>query len=408
MSFLKEIPPTAGFPLYFKDILSLFKKDSLDFEGDFKKYLGCDYAKTTCSGTSAFYLILETLKEISNKKTIIIPSYICPLVPLAIQRAGLKTRICDIKGDDFNYNAQELQKICAQNKDIAAIVVAHLGGLPLDCKQIGTIAKESGILVIEDCAQSLGASYQGKKTGTFGDFSFFSFCRGKGLTIYEGGMFVSNRKEFSEVADRVIARLQKNNMPQELLKTFEIFGYWIFYRPLLFWFVFGLPKFFWNILGQSHRANIEYFTVDFPIHSVSKTRRKIGVNQLLRLESEIEKQRQKAQFYIEKLKDLQGISIIKELPDSRSSWPFLTVIFDEPVKKKESFEKLQVLGLGVSEIYGSAINEYEYLKGYFSKSDCPAGKSLAGRAITLSTSVFLNERDLERVIGGIKSILSKN
>lgn len=398
MSLLKEIPPTAGFPIYFKDILSLLSKGSGDFEEDFKMYLSVDYAKATCSGTSAFYLILETLKEISNKRTVIIPSYICPLVPLAIQRAGLKAQICDINTEDFNYNTQELQNICAQNKDIAAVLAAHLGGLPLELNQIISIAKENEILIIEDCAQSLGASYHGKKTGAYGDFSFFSFCRGKGLTIYEGGMFVSNRKEFSVIADKVIARMQKDNPPQEFLKIFEIFGYWIFYRPLLFWYVFSLPKFFWNILGQKHRANIEYFTSDFPVHNVSKTRQKIGGNQLFRLESEIEKQRQKVQFYIEGLKGLPGIRIINELPDSKSSWPFLVVIFDDTLKKEETINKLQGLGLGVSEIYALAINEYEYLKEYLPPGNSSAGKSLAIRAITLSTSVFLSDKDLGRVV----------
>ena len=88
MSVLREIPPTAGWPLHAKDIL-LFNENSHEgsLELDFKNYLDVEYVKVLNTATAALYLILEALKDISGKKTVIIPSFICPLVPLAVKKA---------------------------------------------------------------------------------------------------------------------------------------------------------------------------------------------------------------------------------------------------------------------------------------------------------------------------------
>jgi len=88
MSIFNEIPPTAGLPLSIKEVLPIFCNKTPDrLENDFRKFLKVDYAYITYSGTAAFYIILRAIKKISPKKTVIIPSFICPLIPLAIERA---------------------------------------------------------------------------------------------------------------------------------------------------------------------------------------------------------------------------------------------------------------------------------------------------------------------------------
>ncbi len=175
MGILREIPPTAGFPLYAKDFLSICLQKNREgtLEEDFRRYLNVPYAKLTYSGTAAFYLILESLKKVSAKKTVIIPSFVCPLLPLAIHRAGLRVKVCDINKDNFNFDSPKLEALCLNN-DILAIVPVHLAGIPVDFEGIKQIAKDRRIFIIEDCAQALGAAYKDKKAGTVGDFSFFS------------------------------------------------------------------------------------------------------------------------------------------------------------------------------------------------------------------------------------------
>lgn len=373
-------------------------------EEDFKNYFDVPYAKVTYSGTAAFYLILESLKGSSSRKTVIIPSFICPLVPLAIHRAGLRVAVCDINKDNFNFDLRQLQALCLQNNDILAIVAVHLGGIPIDFEEIKQIARNDKIFIIEDCAQSLGAMYKDKKVGTLGDFSFFSLCRGKGLTIYEGGVIVTKKESDSVKIDATIEQIVNNDFFSESLKILELVGYWIFYRPQLFWWVFRLPQIFWYWRGEHLRALTEYFTVGFPLHKVSKIRKSIGHVTFTRLEKEIYKQRQKASRYIENLKDIPGIKLITESPGTKATYPYLTLLFNDPIKCKKAKEIFRNSGLGVFQVYAQAITDYDYLKDIVGNHDSPNARYLAERQISLTTSTFLKEENLDSVIGIIKGL----
>jgi dTDP-4-amino-4,6-dideoxygalactose transaminase len=404
MSIFREIPPTAGFPLYTKDLLSVFSKDTYKgcLEDDFKQYLGSPYAKVTYSGTAAFYIILESLKKLSNKKTVIIPSFICPLVPLAIKRAALKVKVCDINKDNFNFNSGELGEICAKQNDILAIVPVHLAGIPLDFEPTQEIAQKNKIFIIEDCAQSLGAIYKGKKTGTLGDFSFFSLCRGKGLTIYEGGILIVNKNEFVPVIENSIRRLEKNDFLSEGLKILELAGYWIFYRPLFFWFVYRLPQIFWEWRGRKLKALLEYFTIDFGLHKVSKIRKSIGHITFNWLEDEINQQREKASNYIKRLKDILGIKFVTEPANCKATYSYLALLFDNPDMRIKAQDAFRNSGLGLFQIYASPISEYDYLKNIIENKACPNASYLAQRHISLSTSAYLEKKNSDLIIDKIK------
>ena len=405
MSLLREIPPTAGFPLYGKDIISFLKaghrQESL--EHDFKEYMKVGYARLTSSGTSALYLLLESLKRISSRKTVVIPSFICPLVPLAIARAGLKVHVCDIQRDNFNFDRDRLEEFCDANGDVLAIVAVHLAGLPLNFDAVAFVAGKKDIFVIEDCAQSLGALYHGKKVGTLGDFSFFSLSRGKGLTLYEGGVMMSNREGFGELIDATVEEQVKRAPFSEGALMGKLLGYWIFYRPSLFWYVFRLPQIFWKWRGDRIRAAMERFSPDFPVHGVSRVRQSIGHAAFYRLEEEILKQRQKVSFYRERLKEIKGMKMIEEDAGCRATYPFVTVLLEDRERRQRALKTLEKSGLGGSFIYAFAVADYDYLRGVVSDGNCSNGRYLAERTITLSTSTFLRESDLDAVIALLKN-----
>jgi len=351
----------------------------------------------------ALYLILEAIKAVSAKKTVIIPSFICPLVPLAIKRAGLKVEICDIAGDNFDFDPKQLEELCNRD-DILAIVPTHLGGIPLDFDPIRETAKKNGIFIIEDCAQSLGARYKGQLVGTLGDAAFFSLCRGKGLTIYEGGVIVTKDLSLAKLIENKIKERLKNNFFQETLKIFELFGYWIFYRPRAFWFVYRLPQLFWNLRGKKLKADLEEYDIDFPVHQVSVFRKAVGHGGFYHLEGQIKQQREKAEYYMERLSGVKGLKVVKESALAQASYPYITVIFDQPQMKQRALAYFAKTNLGLSQIYTLAISDYPYLKGIVPQRYCPAGRYLAERAITLSTSIFLDHKTISRIVDKIKQI----
>ena len=152
-----EIPPTAGLPLYLKD---LFPSWSDNFPQKLAEFLGVSTVGVECSGTASLIVILETLSRLSTRKTVVIPAYTCPLVVFAIVKSRLQLRVCDTCPDSFELDPEALAKLC--DRDTLAIVPTHLGGRVADLNPIVALARQCGAYVIEDAAQALGARYQGE------------------------------------------------------------------------------------------------------------------------------------------------------------------------------------------------------------------------------------------------------
>lgn len=400
MNIFRNIPPTAGLPFSAGELIAAYRNRHAGdmLARDFQGYLGSPFTAITCSGTSALYIICETLKELSPKRTILIPSFICPLVAFAIRRAGFFIELYDIGPADFNGDVSKIASACAANPDMAAVLVSHLGGLPVNMPRLRKTVRELGIFIIEDCAQSFGALRRGRPVGTLGDFSFFSLAAGKGLTIYEGGVLVANTSAF---AGLIAAKIQQLVMPDKALETkriIELLGYAVFYRPLLFWYVFTLPELYWSRRGNDIKALREDFSIDFPIHAVSDFRKAVGHAAFPRIDEAIDNQRAKAACYIDGLSSLEDITVLQEAPEDKATYPYVTVLFNRPEQKVKALRAFAGAGLGVSQIYARALADYGYLRGMVPNSNSAGARRLAARAITLSTSPFIKKRHLEKCL----------
>ncbi len=400
MSIFRDVPPTAGLALSTRELTAAYRnRHSGDLlVQDFQNHLGASFAAITCSGTTALYLICEALKDLSPKKTILVPSFICPLVARALRRAGYFLALYDTGPRDFNGDAAQVKAACAANPDIAAILVNHLAGIPCDMARFETTVKTCGLFVIEDCAQSFGALYKGKMVGTLGDFSFFSLAAGKGLTLYEGGVLVAKHGKHAALINAAMHRLVHPAFFLEARRVFELLGYGLFYRPQLFWFVFTLPQLFWSRLGNEVKALREDFDSDFPVHAVSGFRKAAGHIAFPRIASAQRSQREKAACYIEGLKNLSGITVIQESAGDTATYPYVAVAFDDPSRQKAALKQFSNTGLGVSQIYAHALPDYDYLRGNVPEENCEKARRLAETTITLSTSAFLGKNDIEKCI----------
>ena len=408
MSIFRDIPPTAGLPLSGRDFAAAYRqRHAGDFlVQDFLGYLGAPCAAITSSGTAALYIICEALKELSPKRTILAPSFICTLVAFAIRRAGFFIDLYDIGPHDFNGDAGQVAVACAANPDIAAILINHLGGIPCDLTRFEKTIRDCGLFVIEDCAQSFGALHKDKLAGTLGDFSFFSLAAGKGLTLYEGGVLIANCPEHAALIAATLKRLVQQAPFLEFQRILELLGYGLFYRPRLFWFVFTLPQLWWTMRGNPVKALREDFDSDFPVHAVSNFRKEVGHGAFHRVEAAIEQQREKAHIYRAALGGLTGMTVLQEAAGDRATYPYVTVVFDQPEQQKTALRLFAGSGLGVSQIYALALADYEYLRAIIPDKNCENARSFAARSITLSTSVFLKKSDLEKTIRIMHTIIS--
>ncbi|MCX8045174.1 MAG: DegT/DnrJ/EryC1/StrS family aminotransferase [Desulfobacterota bacterium] len=407
MSIFRDIPPTAGFPLHAQEIVAAItcSRGEDPLADDFKKYLNAPYARTTCSGTAALFFICCAIQKMTSRRTILIPSFICPLVPLALRRAGFTVAVCDIGAQDFNFDQARLETICAANRDIAAVVINHLAGIPADVEASLTVARKHNIIVIEDCAQALGAFSKDRKVGTLGDFAFFSFAAGKGLTMYEGGMMATMHEQYASLLDDAAALYAPRNAALETVRVLQLFGYWLFYRPALFWFVFTLPQQLWHLCGNDIRALREHFNLNFPLHAVSRFRIGVAHSAFTRLDGEIAQQREKALWYFRKLEGCRGVRLLQESSGDRATYPYVTVVFDDPAARNKVLQHCVRAGIGISQIYARAIGDYPYLKKIVPAEPYDNGRLIVKRTLTLSTNTFLTEKDADEVVRIIKEML---
>jgi dTDP-4-amino-4,6-dideoxygalactose transaminase len=170
------------------------------FEKDFASYLGAHYCLGVNSGTDALILGIRAL-GLSPGDEVIVPVNTFIATALGVSENGLKPVFVDIDPIDYGLDLNDVRKkITAKTK---AIIAVHLFGQPEKIGEIQEIIKKSGksIQLIEDACQAHGAFYRGKKVGTFGVFSAFSFYPGKNLGAYgDGGAFVTNDED---VASRI-------------------------------------------------------------------------------------------------------------------------------------------------------------------------------------------------------------
>lgn len=162
------------------------------FEKEFSNYLGNKYSVAVSNGSVALELALKAL-NLKKKDEIIVSPRSFIISASCTLNLGLKPVFAEVD-DNGNLNIEGIKKV--YNKNVKAIIIVHLNGLPCDLDPILKFVKKNKIFLIEDCSQAHGAVYKGKKVGSFGDLSTWSFCQDKIIsTGGEGGLISTNSKK---------------------------------------------------------------------------------------------------------------------------------------------------------------------------------------------------------------------
>lgn len=166
------------------------------FESEFANYNGTKYAVALNSGTDALFLSLWALGIKTGDEVITSPFTFFATAEV-VMRLGAKPVFVDIEAQSFNLNPDQIKKNIT--KKTKAIIPVHLFGRPADMDKIGKLAKNFGLLVIEDACQAVGAKLNGQMAGTMGDIGCFSFFPSKNLGAYgDGGAVITNNKDLAD------------------------------------------------------------------------------------------------------------------------------------------------------------------------------------------------------------------
>lgn len=394
----RELPPTAGLPTRAADFLPWTPRESL--EQGLARFLGVPEVAIECSGTAALVVALECLKRRSARRTVVIPAYTCPLVPLAVERAGLRVALCDTAPDGFDLDPASLAR--AAGDDALAIVPTHLGGAVADLDPVLDAARRAGAFVIEDAAQSLGASWRDRPVGTVGDVGFFSLARGKGLTLFEGGVLVAR----DPALRRELAATSRGIVPRrpifEAWRMLQLAGYAASYRPALLGLVYGLPLRYWLARGELERA-VGDDAGDIPIHRVSALRKRIGAAGLARLADWLRDAAGRGERRAAELDRIDGVRVVRGARDGVPTWPFVMVLFESAAACERALAELWRCGLGVTRLFVRDLASYRFLERIVPRGSVPNARSFAMRCLTVSNSPWVSDADFARVVESLRS-----
>ena len=392
--------PPAGNPIsifqVFQAMVAFIKSsEKKAFYQAIKQYLGVKHCLLVSSGTVALWLILKAIKEIMPEKNeVIIPAYTCPSVAAATIRAGLKPILCDINLKDFGFEIEELKKRI--NPKTLAIIIVHLFGFPSNIKAIKAISQPFNILIIEDAAQALGNSIINspkEKLGTLGDIGFYSFGRGKPLTLNHGGLIVTNNSYLFEQILQVYQTIDKPSLIENLLLLAKLYLYALFFHPLLYWIPQSMP---FLKLGET------IFNPDFKIKKISPIAVALA-NRLIWLIEENKKIREKNTIFL-----LQKLNSVKNINLPNHSFPYLRfpLLVSSNTQRNRLLTYLKAQGLGAAIFYPCPLNEQPGLKEYLQDNNTYTNaKKLSKTLITLPLHQKVSQKDLYKIINIIKSSL---
>lgn len=291
-----------------------------EFEEALCEYVGVRHACVLNSATSALHLAYRAL-NVKEKIVLTTPLSFAATANAALM-AGAKIEFIDIKNDG-NIDEKKLQqRLVKDSTNIGAISVVDFAGNSVEMDEILSLAKQYNIPLIDDASHALGAEYKGEKVGKKADLSIFSFHPVKPITTFEGGAVVSDNEEF-------ITKIK-------LLRSHGI-----------------VKKRLWD----SDMCDLGY---NYRLSDVACA---LGINQLKKLDRNLEKREQIASFYdkeFEKNPYFSTIKIKDYKKSSRHLYPIL--LFPEfYCQKEELFENLLKAGLGV-QVHYKPTYEFSFYK----------------------------------------------
>lgn len=379
----------------------------VDFASHAAAFAGLPHAGLECSGTASLVVILNTLKRLSPRRVeVVVPAYTCPLVVLAIAHCGLRTRLCDLAPESFELDSDALSAMCTQ--DTLAILPTHLAGRVAALGEVMSIARQQGAWVVEDAAQAFGARSEGQSVGLTGDAGFFSFAAGKGLSLYEGGLWTTKDAGLA----REFARTHQDSVPRgilmELQRSLELAAYALLYRPRPLHWVYGAPLRRALRAGNLAEAVGDIFSPDIPIHRVSRWRQAAGSRALSRLADFHSITAAQGAARYTRLARLPGLRIARDAAGAEGVWPSLLLMLPNQALRDTVLDELWTAGLGVTRMFVSALPDYAYLAPWLTTpAEIPNARNFAARSLTLSNSPWLDEAAFTKILDCLERHLSR-
>ena len=292
-----------------------------NFEKEFSNFTKIKYCTTVANCTAGLHLICLALNLKKNDE-VIVPAMTHAATGHAVEYTGAKAKFVDVDPINGNIDYNDLKnKITSKTK---AIIVVHVAGKSCDMSKILKICKKNKIFLIEDCAHSLGTIYKNKHVGSFGVAGAFSFYPTKQITTGEGGMVVSNNKQFiKKISSLKAFGLNKQPSARKINGQYDI-----------------------KSLGYNYR--------------ISEISSAIGLHQLLKYDEKLILRKKKALHYIKNLSKSDKIIIPKY--SENDSYFIFQFLFQNSKQRLKTITLLKKNKIGYSIHYATPLPFLSYYK----------------------------------------------
>ena len=334
------------------------------FEKQFCARVGRLHGIAVANGSLAIDAAVAAL-AIGQGDEVIMPTFTIISCAAAVVRAGAIPVLVDSDPLTWNMAPEQLEsRITARTK---AIMVVHIYGLPVDMDPVLAIAKKHGLRLIEDAAEMHGQTYRGRPCGSFGNLSTFSFYPNKHVTTGEGGMVVTDDPALNERCRSL--------------------------RNLCF-----LPKkrFVHEELGWNMR--------------MSNLQAALGVAQLERLDSFVQRKRRMGAYYTAALRGIKGLQLplVETSYAQNIYWVFGLVLEDGVDFDAEvAMSRLTAAGIGCRPFFWP-MHEQPVLRrrGLFAGERYPVAERMARRGFYIPSGLSLSESQMEAVVHAVKGLMA--
>lgn len=339
----------------------------MEFEKKLAAYLGVKHVLYTNSCTTALDLAFR-VKDYPAGREVIIPNFTYTSTALGPLLNNLKVRLVDVDPLNGNIDVNKIKPLI--NEMTVAIAPVDYAGNPADLEPIMALARDHGLYVVHDAAQSIGSTYKGKKTGTLADIACFSFHGTKNLTTGEGGAIATNN---DELAKRLIFMREKGTDKQSFLIDNRTRGFYEYVD-------IGSSYVQSNILGALGSAQLE------KIDWMNEERRKI------------------AEFYKIELAGIPGLDFLKITPDSKPNWHIFGILV--PAEHKYwIMDAIRAEGI-IANVHYTPLHKNKFYLGYADDVEMHGSMSFFGRLLRLPIYPSLTQKEREWVVEAVKKVFA--
>lgn len=338
-----------------------------EFEQTVADYVGAKYAVAISNGTSALHAACFAAGIEPGDEVITTPLTFAASANCVLYCGGTPV-FADVDPKTYNIDPEDIQrKITDRTK---AIIAVHLAGQPCDMDAIHSIAREHGLIVIEDGAHALGSVYKGKKVGSMSDMTTFSFHPVKPITTGEGGMIVTDNEDFYK--KMILFRSHGITRDDSMMTRND--GPW-FYQQFN--------------LGYNYR--------------ITDIQCALGCSQMKKLDRFLARRKEIVARYNEAFADCDNIITPYQLSDTESGW-HLYIVQVKKCDRRQVFENMREKGIGVNVHYIPVYMHPYYQEHGYENVHCANAEEIYSHIISLPLYPGLTSEQQDYVIDTLKSL----